>query len=245
MRSLRVGRVDLLAYARAFPLLVRNPQIALAPLLAAVVQVLLFIPFSSSGGTGLLGSANSSIIGLIGQLITSFGLALALIVAESAWRRGRAPFDDAWDEARRKAGGILLAAIGFNFIIYVAGLVGGLVGPIGSIVLTLVAYVFFIYTIPAAAIGGIPGGAALQASFERAQRTVLATVIVTALYFFAINIVPSLIIEALSPILLGGSFFASGVVVSLAGACFNALAMGYVALVLAKMYDDASYGRFY
>jgi len=244
MRSLRAGRVDLLAYLRAFPLLVRNPAIVLAPLLAAVANVLLFKLMPAEVGAGFLGSANSSIAGLISQLVTSFGLAVALIVADSAWRRGHAPFDAAWDDGRRKAGAIVFAAFGFNFITYVAGLVGGVLGPIGSIVLTLVAYVFFIYTIPAAAIGGLPGGAALNAAFERAQRTVVATVLVTALYIFAFTFAPTLALEAVSPILMTSSIFANGDIVSIFIAVVRAIITGYVALVLAKTYDDASYGRF-
>ncbi len=34
----------------------------------------------------------------------------------------RASFDEAWDEGRRKAGGILIATIGFYFLVYVARL---------------------------------------------------------------------------------------------------------------------------
>ncbi len=245
MQNLRAGKVDFMAYLRAFPLLLRNPQIALAPLLVAVAQVLLFKLVPAEVGSGFLGSANSSIAGLIAQLLTSFGLAIALIIGDTAWRRGRAPFDAAWDEGRAKFGAIIFAAFGFNFITYVAGLVGGVLGPIGSIVLTLVAYVFFIYTIPAAAIGGLPGGAALNAAFERARRTLVATVLVTAVYFFAFSIAPSLILTAFSPILMSSSILSNGDVVSLLVGAIHAVLTGYVALVLAKMYDDASYGRFY
>lgn len=245
MASLSAGKVDLMAYLRAFPLLLRNPQIVLAPLLASVAIVLLYKLLPAEVGAGFLGSANSSIAGLIAQLISSFGLAVALIVAETAWRRGHAPFDAAWDEGRAKLGAIVFAAFGFNFIIYVAGLVGGVLGPIGSIVATIVAYVFFIYTIPAAAIGGLPGGAALNAAFERAQRTVLATALVTGLYIFAFTLAPTLVLEAISPLLMTTSIFANGDVVSLFVGVIKAILSGYVALVLAKMYDDASYGRYY
>ncbi len=245
MRSLKAGPVDLLAYVRAVPLLARHPQIALAPLLAAVAQVLLFKIMPADTGAGLLGSANSSLAVLASQLIASFGLAVALIVAEAAWRRGRAPFDDAWDEARHKAGGILLAAIGFNFITYIAGILGSVLGPIGALVLTLLAYVFFVYTIPAAAIGGLPGAAALNGSLERAQRTIVASVLVTILYFFVFSFAPSLIGNALLPLLLSSSALASGVIVSLVVAAANAVLTAYLAIVLAKMYDDASYARFY
>ncbi len=244
MRSVRVGKVDFAAYARAFVLLARNPQIVLAPLLASVATILLFKLVPAEVGAGFLGSANSSIAALLAQLISSFGLAVALIVAETAWRRGRAPFDDAWEDARRKLGAIVFAAFGVNFVVYVAGIAGGIVGPIGSIALTLVAYVFFIYTIPAAAIGGIPGGAALNDSIERAKRTLLATILVTVLYLFNAIYLPTLIIEALAPLLLGNGFLASGDVISIIRAAIGSVATGYVALVLAKMYDDASYGRY-
>lgn len=243
MRPVQPGRIDFMSYVRAFGLLVRNPQIALAPFAASVATILLFMLVPAEAGSGFLGSMNSSIAGLVAQLIASFGLAVALIVAEAAWRRGKAPFDDAWEDARGKLGQIVFAAFGINFVVYVAGLVGGLLGPIGSIVLTVVAYAIFIYTIPAAAIGGIPGGAALNASVERAKRTVLATALVTVLYLFNLIYVPTLIIEALNPLLLGNSFLAQGVVISLISAFFKAIATGYVALVLAKAYDDASYGR--
>ena len=62
-----------------------------------------------------------------------------------------------------------MAAIGFSFILWAAALGGGLVGSVGALLLQAVAMFFFIYTLPAAAIGGVPGGAALQISLERAR----------------------------------------------------------------------------
>jgi hypothetical protein len=243
VRSL--GRIDPSAYGRSFVLLFWNPQIALAPLLAAVAQILLYMLVPPEAGAGFLGAANSSISGLIAQLIGGFGLGVALIVAETAWRRTRSPFDSAWDEAQRKAGAILFATIGLGFVVYVAGLVGSIIPFFGSVFLELIAYFFFVYTIPAAAIGGTPGGAALQASLEIAKRNPLPTLVVTALYVFAFAYLPTLIVEALEPLLLGTSIFASGVVSSLLVAVIKAVVTGYVALVLAKTYDDASYGRRY
>lgn len=237
------GSVDLRAYVQAFALLARNPQIVLGPFVAGLVQILLFMLMPGGGG-GLVGSANTSITGLLAQLVASFGFAVALIVAEAAWRYGRAPFDDAWEAARRNAGGILLAALGFNFIVYVASLVGAIVPVFGSLAMSLVAYFFFIYTLPAASIGGIPGGAALNVSLERARRIPLATFLVTALYLFAFTYAPTLVLEALSPLLLTTSFAASGIAVSLVVAFIKAILAGYVALVLAKTYGDASYGRY-
>jgi hypothetical protein len=240
----RLGSVDPLAYVRAIPLLVRNPLIVLAPLLASVANVLLFKLVPADVGSGFLGSVNSGLAGLLAQIFSSFGFAVALIVAEEALRRGRASFDDAWDEARRKVGSIALAAIGFNFVVSIGAVIGGTFGSVAAIVLSVVAYFFFIYTLPAAAIGGVPGVAALQASFERAQRTPLATALVTALYLFTVAYVPSLIVDALSPLMFS-AVFSNGDVISLIAALLRAIVSGYVALVLAKVYDDASYGRRY
>jgi hypothetical protein len=239
VRSL--GSVDLGAYARAFVLLARNPQIVLAPLLAALANVLLFMLMPSSSA-GFIGSINTGLSGLIAQLITAFGMGVALIVADAAWRRGRAPFDEAWDEARRKAGDILIAALGFSFIIYVAALIGSFI-PFGSIVLALVALYFFIYTLPAAAIGGIPGGAALQVSLERARGAVLATLLITALYLFANFVAPTLILLALQPLYSVSPALATGVVSSLISAAITAVITAYVALVLAKTYADVTFTR--
>jgi hypothetical protein len=238
------GRVDLSTYWRAFPLLARNPQIVLAPLLAAVAQVLLFRVMPGDAGSGLLGGVNSSIAGLIAQLIEGLGLGIALIVADGAWRRGRASFELAWEDGQRKAGGILLATLGFSFIVYVAAVAGSFVPLVGPIVLQLVAEFFFIYTIPAAAIGGTPGAAALQASLEVARRAPGATLLVTALYVLSFGFLPTLVIEALQPLLLGSSVFSSDVVASLIVAVVKAVVTGYVALVLAKTFSDASYGRY-
>ncbi len=236
-----------MAYVRSFPLLARNPQICLAPLLASIVTILLYKLIPAENGAGFLGSANSGIASLLAQAIASFGFAVALIVGETAWRRGKAPFDDAWENARRKVGAIIFATLGFNFILFVAGVVGAVLGSFGAIALQLVAYVLFIYTLPAAAIGGIPGGAALNASVERAQRTLLATVVVTALYIANAIFVPTLVLSAFSPLLLtyGASIPDFGDVLSIAVGLVHAVTTGYVALVLAKAYDDASYGRHY
>ena len=236
MRNL--GSVDLVAYLRAFVLLVRHPQIALGPLLAAIVGVLLLMLIPADSGGGFLASANSGLAGLFAQLISSFGLSVALIVADAAWRRGRAPFDVAWEESVRKAGDILIAALGFTFVIYVAGLVGSIIPLFGTIVLALVALFFFIYTLPAAAIGGIPGSAALQVSLERARGAVVPTLLVTALYVLTFYVAPTV----LSPLYFGTAF-TSRVVPSLVDALVRAILSSYFALVLAKTYADISFGR--
>jgi hypothetical protein len=236
--------VDFAAYLRAVGLLIRNPGLALAPLLMGVAQVLLFMVLPMGNGGGLAGMANSGIASLIAQLLNSFGLAVSLIMAESLWRQRGARFDDAWEGARRNAGGILLAAVGYNFVIWIASYFGSAV-PYGSIVLGVVASFFFIYTVPAAAIGGIPGGAALQVALERARRSPFPTAIVTAVYLFVYYILTAIVTDAVLPLVLEKDPYAPYVVGRIVAALVQAIAAGYVALVLAKAYDDASYGRFY
>jgi hypothetical protein len=240
-----LGNVDLSSYARAVVLLLANPVLALAPLLMAVAQVLLFrlLSLGDPSDGGVIGFATSGLAGLVSQLMNSFGLAVSLILAENIWRRGRAQFDVAWDEGRRKVGDILLAALGFNFILYVAALFGGFIPVFGAIVLSAIALYFFIYTVPAAAIGGIPGGAALQVSLERAQRSRGATFVVTIVYVLAFFVLPVAGSALALPLVLAVPAAFSGIVTSLAIAVLKSIAAGYVALVLSKAYDDASYGR--
>jgi hypothetical protein len=240
VRSL--GSVDLQSYLRAFALLFRNPQIALGPLLAAVANVFLLSAVPQDGG--FLGYANASILGIVSFLIDASGLALAIVSADAAWRYGRAPLSEAYGEARRRAGDILVAAIGFAFLVSVAGIVGGTLGGPGAIVLSIAAYVLCIYMLPAAAIGGIPGGASLQVSAERVRNSPLAAILIAALFFVGTRLGPPLLVEALQPLLLGGAFFENGLVLSLLVAVVRAIFTGYVALVVAKAYGDASYGRF-
>ena len=238
-------RVDLVPYARAVLMLFRFPAVILAPLLMQVAQILIFrlLSFSSVGGP--VAGATTGIMGLIVQLLNCFALSVSLIVADHAWRSGRAPFDQSWDEARRKAPDILLASLGFGFILWVASQAGGLLGSFGALALPAVALFFFIYTLPAAAIGGIPGGAALQISLERARRAVPATIFVTVVSVLAYFVLPILASDLILPLLLVTSFEASSAVSSLVTGFVLAISAGYVALVLAKVYNDVSYGRSY
>jgi hypothetical protein len=214
---------DASVYPRAVVLLARNPQIVLGPLLAAVAQVLLFKIVPVDGGA--LGYANSALVSIIAQLISAFGLAVAIVAGEDAWRFGKAPFESAYAGARRRAQDILIAAIGYSFLLFIAGLVGGALGAIGSIVLVAVASLFSIY-------------------MERVRNAPLPAVVVAALSFVASAFVPSLILTALQPFLLSDGFFGSGDVASLIVAIAKAVMSAYVALVLAKLYGDASYGRY-
>ena len=236
------GAVDLSGYVKALPLLLRNPQIALAPLLAAVANVLLLKVVPEDGG--FIGFANASIVSLIAFVITSAGLAVAIAGADSAWRYGRAPFDDAVSETRRRAGDVLIAAIGFSFLVSIAGYIGTFLGGPGALVLTAVAFVLCIYMLPAAVIGGIPGGASLNVSVERVRGGPVAAILIAIVYFVGTTLGPPLVIAELEPLLLNSSIVESGVIASLIVALVRAVFTAYVALVLAKAYADASYGRF-
>ncbi|HTV73350.1 MAG TPA: hypothetical protein VME66_06595 [Candidatus Acidoferrales bacterium] len=229
MRDLQ--RLDLSPYLAAFAVYARNPVVALAPLAAALAQVLLSQVF----GAMMFSS-------LIAYLIQGFGIGVAIITADLAWRRGRSVFDTAWTEAQRKAPDLLMATLGFGFVMFAAGLIGGMLGSVG-VVLQLLAFGFLIYTLPASAIGGIPGGAALQVSVERARANP-ATTVVLAIVSLAVYIgVTVFAAESITMqvVLMTGSAIAGTVAL----AFLQALAFGYIAIVLAKVYADISYGRRY
>jgi hypothetical protein len=233
----RQGSVDLGAYVRAIGLYARNPWLALAPLLTSLIGALLLMLVPPSNGPA--GALSGGLMSLFVMLLDSFGLSVSLIVAEKAWRTGHSPFDEAWTDAKRKAPDILMATIGFNFLIYVAGLVGGFLGPIGGLVATAAAGFFFIYTIAAAAIGGIPGGAALQASIERVQRSypialVLGAVIILLVWLFAV------VVNLVGPLVVSIPIPAPNAMLQVAEALIKAVGLGYIALVMAKAYDDSS-----
>jgi hypothetical protein len=235
------GGVDLAAYVRAFAIYARNPWILLGPALASLVGAILLALIPPSGG--LLGSLNGGLMALFVNLLDSFGLAIALIVAERAWRVGRAPFSHAWDDARRKAPDILMAALGFNLLIYVAGLLGGFAGSYGALALTVVAAYFFIYAVPAAAIGGVPGGAALQVSIERVQRSYANTLVLGIVFVLLLFLFP-IADNFIFPLLASGPpFLTSSVFVHAVEGLVKAIGMGYFAIVLAKAYEDASLWR--
>jgi hypothetical protein len=241
MRTL--GGVDLAAYARAIPLYARNPWLIVGPLATSLAGALLLLAVPPSDGA--LGSLTGGFMMLFINLLDSFGLAVSLIIAERAWRMGRSPFDDAWNDARRKAPDILMAALGFNVVLYVAGLVGGFAGAYGALALTALAAYFFIYAVPAAAIGGIPGGAALQVSIERVQRSYANTLVLGIVFVFLLFLYP--IAESfVFPLLANGpSFVTSNAVYHVIGGLVKSVGLGYFAIVLAKAYEDASAWRRY
>ncbi len=227
----RVGRrTDLSLYFRAFPLLLKNPIVIVPPVVAALLGVLI----SSFTGpfTDPLGGFGAGLLQFLAFLVDMFLFGVSLIIAETVWRRGRATFDAAWTEAQEKAMGILFAAVGFQFVIYAAGLLGGVFGPFGYL-LAAVAVYFLIYTIPAAAIGGIPGGAALAASIERVKDNYLAAAllcIISLLLYVYLNFrIGEILLEYI------------GSTAWIVQAFVKAIIVGYLAFVFAKQYDQVAF----
>ena len=234
MRGQR-DNVDFSIYGRGFLILARNPIIIVFPLLAAVFAFgleLLRQPLFDP-----LGGMDFGILGAIEGLAFAYAFALSIIAAETAWRNRKPTLSNTWDEGRRKAGSILLAIIGFSFIWFAAAMLGGQIAAIFGILLQLVAVFFLIYTIPAAAIGGVPGGAALSASIERVRANypgaaVLAIVAVLLYIYFL----------SYAGIWLSYVF---GLYTPYALAVLKAIVVSYLAVVSARQYDDVGFFRPY
>jgi hypothetical protein len=227
--------LDLIMYVRALGLLVRNPSMGVIGVFVAQIG-------GDSAGGGLLGGLTSGIMALLILLLKMFAFGAACIIADMAWRRGRASFDDGWNEARRKGGDILTAAMGFTFVLYLASFAGSMIGALAPILIAVAIY-FLIYTIPAAAIGGVPGGAALQVSIERARYNPLPTVIVVVVSVAAFLYLDVLLAPLFTLLLAPLTFASLSLLGALFGAIVQALAVGYIALIVTKTYADVSFGR--
>jgi hypothetical protein len=231
MRSQR--RVDLGMYLQAFPLLARHPSIFVMPLLAAVVDLLL--GQISPLFTDAVGGMGTWLFQIIVQLAYGFCFGVAVIAANNVWRRRRATFDEAWDEGRHKAGGILIATIGFYFLIFAAGYLASMIGSaILQIVLQLVAAFFLIYTIPAAAIGGMPGSLAIGASFRAVRESPLPTAILAIVFVCLWILLPEYAVGRFA-LYLGVIGYA------LVLAAVKAIVLAYLAFPFAKQYDDIAF----
>lgn len=228
-------RVDLGMYFRSVPLLLRHPSVFAIPLLAAVVDLLLTqISYLLSDP---LGGFGAGLFPLLIQLVYLWAFGIAIIQASNIWRQRRGAFDEAWEEGRAKFGGIAIAAIGFQFVVWAASYIGSFLGAFG-VVLGGVAAFFLIYTIPAAAIGGMPGSLAISASIrsvraEPVSSLVLAIVFV-ALWYVAIPMgLPYLLIH-----LPAASW-------SFVMAAVRAIVLGYLAFPFAKQYDNIAFTRYW
>jgi hypothetical protein len=224
-------RVELLAYVRAIPLLVLNPILLLAPLLVSILDQVLSEAFPNSAD-GIVGGGFASFLIF---LLDTFGLAIAVLAADMIWRRGKTSFDEAWDEAKRKAGDILLAAIGLNFIIFVARYAGDTISPIAGVAFMIAAMVCMVYTIPAAALSGVPGSAALQKSLDIVRaapiNAIILSVIAILAYFFIGIYVPYRF------------FIGLGTITLVVAALFKSIALSYIAMIMAERYNALGFSN--
>jgi cation transport ATPase len=230
---MRLGgqRLDLALYFQALPVYARNLGVLLPPLVAAAIGI--GLRYASGPLFAGVGGAGYGIIAFIIQVLYGYAFAVSVIFADDAWRHGRGNLRAAWDQAGRRAGTIIIAVIGFYFLIYVAGLIGSIGGPILSEALSALAVWAFIYAIPAAAIGGVPSGASFSASLQAARRHPLATAI---LAIVSLVVYYGLAIYAPAAV---GPYVGAGY--DVANVLLTAIALGYIALVIARQYADFAF----
>ncbi|MDQ2663848.1 MAG: hypothetical protein M3Y18_07440 [Candidatus Eremiobacteraeota bacterium] len=228
--------IDAGMYVAALGLYAKNLAVALPPLVAAIVAYLL--TFLSGPITDPVGGAGGGIFGLISQLLFGFAFGVSVIFADGAWRHSRANVRSAWDEGRRKAGNIVLASLGFFFLIYVAQMVGGLLqlGWMGSSLLGALAVFGLIYTLPAASIGGVPAVASLNRSVQMARARPLSTAVLAVVSLFVYYYVGIILPDVIAPY---------GPANAIAHILLPAAAIGYVALVAAKAYADLAFSAYW
>jgi hypothetical protein len=233
--KLGTERIDFAMYLQAIPLYGRNLGVLLAPLAAALIG--LGLAYAAGPLFAPINGAGDPIVGFISQLIYGFAFAISLIFADDAWRHGRAHFVSAWESAKRKAGSILMAVLGFYFLIYVAQMIGAIAGPIVAMALGALAVWAFLYAIPAAALGGVPGGAAFSTSLQAARRHPIATALLTIVSLLVYYYVGLVLPLEIGPF-LGAGFDAARVLLT-------AVALGYVALIVSKQYSDFAFRPFW
>ncbi len=224
-------------YLQAIPLLGRHPSIFVMPLLAAVVDLLIaqITPFF----TNAVGGGGGFLFAIIVNLVYGFCFGVTVIAANNVWRARRATFDEAWEEGRLKGGGILIATIGFYFLIYVAQYAGQLMdSTILQLLLQVVVAFFLIYTIPAAAIGGMPGNLAIGASFRAVRENLLGAAILAIAFVVLWIWLPYFIVAQ-----VGASLGAIGYELVLAA--IKAIVLAYLAFPFAKQYDDVAFRGFW
>ena len=229
-------KIDFATYFKAVPLLLRHPTVIVAPLLAAVVDVLVYqvTPFL----TNAVGGAGSGLLVWFVQLVFLWAFGVAIVQASNIWRGRRGTFDEAWEESRSKFSAIALAAFGFSFVVWAATYIGSFINGALGIALGAVAAFFLIYTMPAAAIGGFPGGSiAISASIRTVRANIPASILLALVWvalWIVLPIVLTYLLQGLSPLLF-----------NLIPAAIRALMLGYLAFPFAKQYDDVAFTRFW
>jgi len=230
----RREHVDFSIYLRGLGVFARNPTVIVMPLLVAVIGVLVDQLTRFIGDP--FGLAHFVVL-----LLDLFALGVSIIIADAGWRRGVASFDEAWHDARRKAGDIIFAAFGFTFVLQIALLASQYLGAAGIAVVALAAY-GLIFTIPAAAIGGVPGGAAINASVEHVKTNPLTAGVLTAVTIVLLLFFTQFVgvwLEVFVDEALGGP----SVIGPVLAAAVRAIAAGYVAVVMAKVYAEVAFSR--
>ncbi len=224
--------VDFGIYLRGLGLLLRHPATVVVPLLAALVSVLL----AQLGQlfTDPFGSAGGGIVSFVQQLAFGFAFGVATLYANDLQRGYKTSFDSVWSEAVGKAGAILMATIGFVFVISVAATVGSLFGAIGVYGLQLVAALFLIYTIPAGAISGLSGPLAISASIHAVREHPARAIVLAIVFVLLWGVLPQLVIYRMLTITSNPLLY------QVIPAVVQALAFAYLAFPFAKNYDDVA-----
>lgn len=211
-------------------MLARRPSIFVAPLLGAVVALVL----STIGEyfTDPLGGLGSGLFIWVAFIGYSFAFGVAIIQADAMDRGLKATFDFAWEEARRKAAGIVLAAIGFWFVVFVAQWIGSLIGIAALYGLVVFAAFFLIYTIPASAIGGLPGSLALGGSIRAVRASPVGSAVLAAA-FVALFLVGAPLLAVYLQVI----FHLDAIIGSLIVAVVRAVTLAYLAFPFARQYS--------
>ena len=235
----RGGRpnLNLAIYGQGVAHLVRHPSIMVIPLVAAVVDAL--VSYWGNLFTDPLGGLGSGIIQMAVQILYLFAFGAAIVQANNIVRGYRSGFDASWEETRGKTVGILLAAIGFQFITWAAAYVGGILGGgIVQLALQLVAMFFLIMTIPAAAIGGLPGQFALSGSIRAVCANFPACIVLAIVFVVLWLYVPAIAFND-----IGLNF---GIVWGMLATAFaRAIILGYLAFPFAVTYDETAFRGFF
>ncbi|MBC5810677.1 MAG: hypothetical protein GIW95_07490 [Candidatus Eremiobacteraeota bacterium] len=245
----RAAAVDPADYLRAVGLLFKHPAIALGPLAASFV--LIFSGFAMPAGGGLFSILNGMVASLFAILINSLGLSFALVAADYAWRYDRVNLSESWETVRRRIGDIFMAGLGVAFVTYFASYLGSVFGSIGlpgfaligTLLLGAAVAFFLIYAMPAAAIGGVPGGAALNASVERARSAPLPTLVLLVVYYVTYFAAQPIVSMFAGNLLLGFGVRETALLAMAVLLVVQSVFGAYYALVLAKTYNGISYRR--
>lgn len=232
----RGSQIEAMLYLQALPVYARNLGVLLAPLIAAVIGA--GLEYASGPLFAAVGGGGGGLLGLVARVVEGYAFAIAVIFAENAWRYGHASLSSAWDQSKRRAGDIIITVIGFLFLMYVAGLVGNIFGVTGYYILSLLALWAFIYAIPAAAIGGIPAGGSFSVSLQTARRHPLATAVIAVVSLIVWWGLTQYAFGALVPYLNLPAYYAAQILLT-------AIALGYIALVLAKQYTDFAFRSYW